>query len=90
MSGKHLGQRGLQGIDRVSADAFQCAADGADSPYDALAFRALVDLGRSADGEALRPEYERLTERNELAGLGSVEDRLLYRVLTLTTPDASR
>jgi tetratricopeptide (TPR) repeat protein len=64
-------------------DATPGVATGAGpvSPYDALAVPALEGLGRAVP-PALAAERDRLVAGSP-AGLGSVEDRLLYRVLLL-------
>ena len=89
LSGDRDGERrALEAV--IGATPAVAAGTAAESPYDALAVLALSGLGRTSEGEALEAEHLRLARDREPAGLGSVEDRLLYRVLTLTTPDASR
>jgi tetratricopeptide (TPR) repeat protein len=89
LSGDRDGERrALEAV--VGATPAVAARTPAESPYDALAVPALSGLGRTSEGEALEAEHLRLARDGEPAGLGSVEDRLLYRVLTLETPDAAR
>ena len=65
-------------------DATPGAADGVvRSPYDALGHAALLRLGTVAAPEALAAEFARIAG-GQPAGLGTVEDRLLLRVLALT------